>query len=419
MSRHAYGDGWNFWVVKYLRQMRHDFALPVAVIILLVIEFIIFRSFLGQRHYSPQWPWCLIFMSVLCGVGTTLCVAIGFAGTSFSIGGMRPGLSHFMDFSPMDANALFRGFVLSHLLTFGVLAGICLPIWLTGCYFFPERALTILAWIFDAYFLTLFLLQLDSLRWARADLMVALSTLPVMLFDRIHTFSDWTTVLLFGILAAWQLLNFRESLCPAAGVQECRMRFGQLVLLLAGWGMLFAPFRVRVPLLIGMAAAGALASMGGALNRIPQRQLEQLPSPAWRRFGAFLAYGSSAGGGFWCWGVALAAWLLLPEFDSPYFWRFLVSWGLAWAEVGFLIVGWAARRSHRNVSALLYHISIPFGLFVVAAAVAVISVATGSSGEAVFRDAAMAGWAAAALLFLPQIPRIVRDFRCFMGRRCD
>ena len=35
MSRHAYGDGWNFWVVKYLRQMRHDFALPVAVIILL------------------------------------------------------------------------------------------------------------------------------------------------------------------------------------------------------------------------------------------------------------------------------------------------------------------------------------------------------------------------------------------------
>ena len=55
MSRHAYGDGWNFWVVKYLRQMRHDFALPVAVIILLVIEFIIFRSFLGQRHYSPQW----------------------------------------------------------------------------------------------------------------------------------------------------------------------------------------------------------------------------------------------------------------------------------------------------------------------------------------------------------------------------
>lgn len=74
MSRHAYGDGWNFWVVKYLRQMRHDFALPVAVIILLVIEFIIFRSFLGQRHYSPQWPWCLIFMSVLCGGGTTLCV---------------------------------------------------------------------------------------------------------------------------------------------------------------------------------------------------------------------------------------------------------------------------------------------------------------------------------------------------------
>ena len=159
--------------------------------------------------------------------------------------------------------------------------------------------------------------------------------------------------------------------------------------------------------------------MGGALNRLPQRQLEQLPSPAWRRFGAFLAYGSSAGGWFWCWGVALAAWLLLPEFDSPYFWRFLVSWGLAWAEVGFLIVGWAARRSRRNVSELLYHISIPFGLFVVAAAVAVISVATGSSGEAVFRDAAMAGWAAAALLFLPQIPRIVRDFRCFMGRRCD
>ena len=137
MSRHAYGDGWNFWVVKYLRQMRHDFALPVAVIILLVIEFIIFRSFLGQRHYSPQWPWCLIFMSVLCGVGTTLCVAIGFAGTSFSIGGMRPGLSHFMGFSPMDANALFRGFVLSHLLTFGVLAGSCLPIWLTRS---PRRA---------------------------------------------------------------------------------------------------------------------------------------------------------------------------------------------------------------------------------------------------------------------------------------
>lgn len=280
MSRHAYGDGWNFWVVKYLRQMRHDFALPVAVIILLVIEFIIFRSFLGQRHYSPQWPWCLIFMSVLCGGGTTLCVAIGFAGTSFSIGGMRPGLSHFMGFSPMDANALFRGFVLSHLLTFGVLAGSCLPIWLTGCWFFPERALTILAWIFDAYFLTLFLLQLDSLRWARADLMVALGAFPVMLFDWIHTFSDWTTVLLSGILAAWQLLNFRESLCPAACVQECRMRFGQLVLLLAGWGMLFAPFRVRVPLLIGMAAAGALASMGGALNRIPQRQLEQMPSPA-------------------------------------------------------------------------------------------------------------------------------------------
>ena len=48
MRFRTFSDNWNFWTVKYLRRVRHNFSLVICVGILLLLQFLIFRSYIGE-----------------------------------------------------------------------------------------------------------------------------------------------------------------------------------------------------------------------------------------------------------------------------------------------------------------------------------------------------------------------------------
>ena len=415
MRIHRFGDVWNFWTVKYLRQIRHNKSLLISAIGLAIVQFLIFRVFLENWSYRPSWPWCLPWMLFFCGLASVLCVAQGFANPTGK-DGMRPGLSHFIGFAPLDEWALFRGFLLSVLLTFGMITGICLPLWVASGFFFFSRIPVLLVWMGETFFLMLFVLQPGTRRWFRADLMTAVVMLcgwtKVWFYEQPRV----TTLVLFGILGLWQLLNFRETLRLPVEVSEVWLRAGQLTLLLAGWGMFYAPFQLTVPILVMMGALGSLASMAGALHGVPRMQLAELPDSRLLRLPAFLLYGASTGGWLWCWAMTGFGWWILPRFKGPDFWMFLLTWGLFWAEVMFLLLRSSRRRPGRKRAPVAYHLAILGGLCVTGVALALLAISFQFDGGRVFRNAALAGWGAAALLFLPQIPRMLHDFVRFFWR---
>ena len=416
MKMRAFGDHWNFWTVKYLRQMRHDKALLLAAIVLLLIQFLIFRTLFSDRDYSPSWPWCLPVQLIFCSIGTVLCMALGFSNPTEKKEA-RPGLSHFIEFSPLDAGVLFRGFLVSFAVTFGVLLLCCLPVWLTGFYRFPDRIPTILLWMGEAFFLSLFLARPDTRCWLRIDLLVAILFLVGWVQSWFYDRPAITVLAVFGVIAAWQMLGFYEALRPRMQPGGIRPRLAQLGLLLAGWGLTLPPFGLDVPILAVMGGMAGPALMSGALDDIPARQLAELPKSRFRRLFAFFFYGSSAGGWFWCWATAAAGWWVLSRYKDVQFWEFVLTWGLFWAEAAFLLVRRSRRRRTRRSPELVYWVIIPFGLAVSGLMLVLFLISSrGGSGEQYFHAAGLIGWGGAAVLFLLLLRFILHDFRCFLRR---
>lgn len=416
MKIRAFGDHWNFWTVKYLRQMRHDKALLLAAIVLLLIQFLIFRTMFSERDYSPVWPWWLPTLLIFCSIGTVLCMALGFSNPTEKKEA-RPGLSHFIEFSPLDAGVLFRGFLVSFAVTFGALLLCCLPVWLTGFFCFPDRIPTILLWTAEAFFLSLFLARPDTRCWLRIDLLVAIVFLVGWMESWFYDRQAITALAVFGVIAAWQMLGFYEALRPRMQPGGIRPRLAQLGLLLAGWVLTLSPFGLDVPVLAVMGGMAGLALMSGALDDIPARQLEGLPKSRIRRLFAFFFYGSSAGGWFWCWATAAAGWWVLSCYKDVQFWEFVLTWGLFWAEAAFLLVRSAGRRRTRRSPEVVYHVMILSGLAVSAMMVVLFLVSNSGVGRArCFHNVGLFGWVLAAVLFLPQLRFILHDFRCFLRR---
>ena len=280
MKVRAFSDNWNFWTVKYLRQMRHDKALFLTVIALLLVQFLIFRSMFSERDYPHDWPWWLPVLLIFCSIGTVLCMAIGFANPTGKKEA-RPGLSHFIEFTPLDAGVLFRGFLAAFLLTFGIVLLCCLPIWLTGFYYFPNRIPPILAWMGEAFFLALALARPDTRCWLRIDLCAMALFLVGWVQSWFYDLPAATVLAVFGVLAFWQMLGFHEALRLQMQPGGILPRLGQIVLLLAGWWLAVSSFGLDVPVLAVMGGLAGLASMSGALDDIPARQLEGLPNSQW------------------------------------------------------------------------------------------------------------------------------------------
>jgi len=415
MSVRSFGDNWNFWTVKYLRQMRHDKALLLVVIVLLLVQFLIFRNMFEEVDYSPSWPWWLPTLLIFCSIGTMLCMALGFANLETKKEA-NPGLSHFIGFAPLDAGILFRGFLSAYLLTFGVVFVSCAPVWLTAFYYFSSRIPVLLTWMGEAFFLTLFLIQPDTRRWIRADLLAAIVFLVGWMQSWFFELPVMTTLAVCGILAAWQMLGLHDAL--RSRMRPCGIlpRIGQLGLLLAGWGLTFSPFRLTVPIFAVMGALAALASMSGALDNIPERQLATLPPSRFRRLLAFLFYGSSAGGWLWCWAMTAAGWWILACYKESSFWEFVLTWGLFWAETAFLLVRKTDRRRTRRSPEFSYHVIIPSGLAVSGVMLVMFLLSSRLDGEKCFHYAGLAGWGLAAVMFFPQIPHILRDLERFWWR---
>ena len=416
MKVRAFGDNWNFWTVKYLRQMRHDKALLLVVIVLLLVQFLIFRDMFSDRNYSLSWPWWLPVLLIFCSIGTVLCMAMGFANPSGKKE-IRPGLSHFIEFTPLDAGVLFRGFLAAFLLTFGIILLSCLPIWLTGFYYFPDRIPTVLAWMGEAFFLSLFLGRPDTRCWLRIDLIAAALFLVGWIQSWFYHLPATTVLAVFGVLACWQMLGFYEALRPQVQPGGILPRLGQLGLLLAGWGLAVTSFRLDVPILAVMGGLAGVASMSGALDDIPERQLEGLPKSRACRLFAFLVYGSSAGGWLWCWATAAAGWWVLSCYKDVQFWEFVLTWGLVWAEAAFLLVRRSRRRRTRRSPELIYWVIIPFGLAVSGLMLVLFLISSRvGSREQYFHAAGLIGWGGAAVLFLLLLRFILHDFRCFLRR---
>lgn len=414
MSVRPFGDNWNFWTVKYLRQMRHDKALLLVVIVLLLVQFLIFRSMFGERNYSHDWPWWLPTLLIFCSIGTVLCMAQGFANPTGKTEA-RPGLSHFIGFAPLDAGVLFRGFFVSFLVTFGVVLLCCLPIWLTGFHYFPDRIPTILWWMGEAFFLSLFLVRPDTRCWLRLDLIVAALLLIGWFQPWFYDLPTTTAFAAFGILAAWQMLGFYDALRPRMLPGGIPLRLGQLGLLLAGWGLTFSPFRLDVPIFAVMGGVAGLASMSGALDDIPARQLAGASRSFPRRLFAFLFYGSSAGGWLWCWATAGAGWWVLTRYKDAFFWEFVLTWGLFWAETAFLLVRRSSRRRTRRSPEVIYHVMILTGLVVSGLMLVMFLLSGGLNGEECFHTAGLVGWGLAAVMFLPLFRFLSYDLRRFFG----
>lgn len=414
MKTRAFGDNWNFWVVKYLRQMNHNKSLLLGVVLMGVIQFLILQNTFGDRYFSPIWPWVMPMMLNLCGIGTVLCVALGFASQTGKRGETRPGISHFMDFSPVEEWELFRGLLWSALLTFGVFAVSCTPIWLTMFYYMPERIGSVMLSLLTACCLTLFFIQPCTKRMYRIDIVVAIIFLVGWMMP-LTELPGGALLPLAALLGGWQLLNFRESLRLPAEVSEVWMRVGQLVLLLAGWGMFYPPLRLNIPILVMMGALGPLASMARVLSGIPQRQRETFPTSRFLRFFAFFLYGSSAGGWFWCWAAALAGGWILGRFPDSAFWMFLLPWGLFWAELVFLLM--RVHGTRKNVETI-FHFELAAGLVVTGVMLALAAIVSVSvKSNELFLAAARIGWIAAAVMILPLLPRIRHDFRLFRRGR--
>jgi len=411
-----FSDNWNFWTVKYLRQIRHDKALLLTVIALLLVQFMIFRSVFGERGYSHPWPWWLPVMLILCSTGTVLCMAMGFANPTGKKE-TRPGLSHFIEFAPLDAGVLFRGFLAAFLLTFGIVLLSCLPIWLAGFCYFPDRIPTILAWMGEAFFIALIYGRPDIRCWLRIDLIVEVLFLVGWFQSWFYDLPAAVVLTVFGILAFWQMLGFYDALRPQMQPGGILPRLGQIVLLLAGWWLAVSSFRLDVPVLAVMGGLAGLASMSGALDDIPARQLEGLPKSRLLRLFAFLFYGSSAGGWFWCWATAGAAWWILSCYKEVQFWEFVLTWGLFWAEAAFLLVRRSRRRRTRRSPELIYWVIIPSGLAVSGLMLVLFLISSReASGGQYFHNAGLIGWWGAAVLFLPLLRFIAHDFLLFSRR---
>lgn len=418
MNVRDFGDRWNYWTVKYLRQMRHDKALLLAAIVLLLVQFLIFRSLFSERDHSPSWPWCLPVLLIFCSIGTVLCMALGFSNPTEKKEA-RPGLSHFIEFSPLDAGVLFRGFLVSFAVTFGALFLCGLPVWLTGFYYFPERIPTLLLWMGEAFFLSLFLARPDTRCWLRIDLLVAILFLFGWVQSWFYDRPAITVLAVFGVIAAWQMLGFYEALRPRMQPGAIRPRLAQPGLLLAGWVLALPPFGLDVPILAVMGGVSGVALMSGALDDIPARQLAELPKSRFRRLFAFFFYGSSAGGWFWCWATTAAGWWILSCYRTQ-FWEFILTWGLVWAEAAFLLVRRSGRRRTRRSPEVTYYAMILSGLTVSALMVVLFLVSLSGFGRAqCFHNVSLFGWGVAAALFLPLLRFLLHDLRCFLGRAAE
>lgn len=415
MRERTFSDNWNFWTVKYLRQTRHNFSLVVCVGLLLLVQFLIFRSHLGGIPLPRSWPpgWLFILL-VGCGLGTEVCVAVCFGTPSEKKRG--GGVEHFTGFSPLDSDALFRGYLYSFLLTFGILFGFCAFTWGATVFLFPGKTFELLLWSLDTCLLSFILLQLDGMRSSRADQLVlivlVLSLLYRNLFDNhFKSLSDFSLTIFLMLSAVYLGELLRESLLPRGAVREVALRLGSIAFPVAGY-LIDVPFLALVP------AAEAFVAMGCAVDGVPGRQLKRLSGGLCRRFAAWVFYGSSAGGWLWSWGVAAATWgILMFHREQMTFALFLVSWGLASTEAAFLIAG--RRRMRRRSRTVEFNLSILGGCFLILIVLFVMNSAVcGLDGDAMFLTGANWGWAAAAVLLIPNLPRMVEDFRSIvLGRR--
>ena len=408
MKKRPFGDNWNFWTVKYLRQMRHNFSLVICVGVLLLVQLLIFRSYLGDVPLPKEWPpWWLFLLLIGCGLGTGVCVALCFGASSGKNHG--GGFEHFTGYSPLDTNKLIRGYLYSFLLTFGILFGSCAFAWGGAVFLFPGKTFALLLWSLDACLLTFILLQLDGMRTSRADQLVlivlVLSLVCRKLFD--HSFkslSDFSLTIFLMLSAVYLGLLLRESFLPRGAVREVTLRLGSIAFPVAGY-LIDVPFLALVP------AAEAFVAMGSAVDGVPRRQLKRLSGGVCRRFAAWLFYGSSAGGWLWCWGMAAATWgILMFHREQATFALILVSWGLASTEACFLIAG--RRRTRRGSRTEEFNLSILGGCFLILIVLFVMNSAVcGLVGDAMFLVGANWGWAAAAVLLIPNLPRMVEDYR--------
>ena len=413
MRFRTFSDNWNFWTVKYLRRVRHNFSLVICVGILLLLQFLIFRSYIGEMPLPKEWPpWWVLLLLFFCGLGTTGCMTIGY-GTVSSRKRERD-LEHFLRFAPMDANAVCRGFICSHLLTFGILFAACGLAWGVTICLFPEMTGRLLLWVLEVYFFSCILLQSAGRRLGRPDqsllLMLAFFLLSGRIFqgEREHLTDSALTVILF-FSALYLTLLFRESLLPKEAVREVGPRLALagflVVALLSG-----SPVPAGVQALV--LAIGAYASMGCAVQGVPNRQLRRLPRNGCVRFAAWVLYGSSAGGWIWSWIAAATAWAILQGGESSLSGvLFAVSWGLAWAEAGVFLLSLIRRRLRRVDATLVHGWCVVAGCGVVLVVLAMIAITFGIDGREVFRTGANWGWAAAAVLLIPNLPRMAFDFR--------
>ncbi len=414
MSDRSFSDHWNFWTVKYLRQLRHSKIVLLGLVAFGIIQFLIIQYLFTTKNYSPSWPWAVPYMLVFCGIGTTFFMAIGFAHHIVTKTGKQPGLLHFVEFSPVEEGTVFRGLIYSFLLTFGGLLVACLPIWVLAVIYFPLQIHMMFFYTLIACFLTLFVFQPDFQRWLRLDMIASVVILGGW-FAWLEQVTVGMAVVLLGILAAWQMVNYRESLRFQNEVSEVLPRIGQALLLLLGWGLLH--YGLTFPILVLVGTFGAYASMGRALFSTPARQLEMLPKASIGRLAAFLLYGNSAGGWLWSWFMAICGWQLLMLFHDVEFWGFVFSWGLVWAEISFLLNRRLASRMPRSKVAMLYHLVIAIGLIVTGITVALIVISSGRHGEMLFRESAFVGWITAGILFFPFLFRIGRDWKIFLRGR--
>ena len=418
MKTRVFSDNWNFWTVKYLRQARHNFSLLVCIGVLLLVQFLIFRSYLGEMPFPRSWPpWWLFMLLVGCGLGTGICVAICFGAPSEKNRG--GGFEHFTGFSPLDADALFRGYLFSFLLTFGILFGSCAFAWGTAIFFFPGHALELLFWSLNCCFLSFILLQLDGRRSGRPDQLALILLVLFLLFRKLflvslHPLPDLSLTISLLLAAAYLALLLRESLLPRGAVREVVPRLGSIVFPAAG-------ILLDIPELSIILVACALAATGGAVDGIPHRQLKRLAGSSARRVAVWLFYGSSAGGWIWCWACAgVTWWILFSHEGGNEAWLFLASWGLASAETGFLIASLMRRRAQRSDTEKGYHGAILVGCLVVLIAFLMIGVTFGIDGEEVFRTGATLGWGVAAVLLIPNLPRMIEDYRTMvLGRYAE
>ncbi|MDR0931968.1 MAG: hypothetical protein LBM70_02985 [Victivallales bacterium] len=419
MRIREFGDRWNFWVVKYFRQLRHSHGLVIAVGVLALAQIVIYRICADMKNYSRHWPeWWFVLLLIGCGLATTLCVARSFSAQKIS-GGNSVENEHFFGFAPLNIRGLFFGHLLCHLLTFVILLAVCTAAWMVVFYQFPDKAGLILLYMLNAYLISFFVLPFYIMHYLRPDILLLYVANFILLFNDKLNGKIQTFFCFFLIVAIYFLIDFYEALKPRILRTGIGVKIAQLGMLIAGIVLCWHPFSLRIPVLIVAAATGAFASMGAALEGIPTRQLNALSTNYVKRFCAYLGYSSSAGSWIWCWVIAVAALKLLPQFGSrSSYWAFLISLGLVCSEMSFFMGNNLMRRLGCMLSEKGYYGVLLGGYFVFSVAVMLFSVTTKIKGEEVFQIAANLGWALAILFLVLNLPRMYRDFvQIVLGRR--